>query len=153
MAAVEAGAPGASEGGEEEGLVLLAQGAEARVFVLPSFVGGRPAVVKERFAKSYRLPELDRKLTGKRVVGVGGWCWRWLWLEGVRGMPRGSLWPMLSLASISSHPITTLFFSIEHNRRSAAYSAAPRRASGPRACTWWTSTGAASTWRRWRATR
>jgi TP53 regulating kinase and related kinases len=49
---------------------LLAQGAEARVYVLSQFVGGRPAIVKERFAKSYRLPELDRKLTGKRVVGV-----------------------------------------------------------------------------------
>lgn len=57
----------------EEGLVLLAQGAEARVYVLPEFVGRRPAIVKERFVKSYRLAELDRKLTGKRVVGVGGW--------------------------------------------------------------------------------
>jgi len=55
---------------EEEGLELLAQGAEARVYVLAHFVGGRPAVVKERFAKSYRLPELDQKLTRNRVQGV-----------------------------------------------------------------------------------
>jgi len=52
-----------------DGLVLLAQGAEARVFELPSFLGGRPAIVKERFAKSYRLPVLDTKLTKQRTVG------------------------------------------------------------------------------------
>lgn len=52
-----------------DGLVLLSQGAEARVFELPSFLGGRPAIVKERFAKSYRLPVLDAKLTKQRTVG------------------------------------------------------------------------------------
>lgn len=65
----------AAEAAAGEGLVLLAQGAEARVYVLPEFVGGRAAIVKERFVKSYRLAELDRKLTGKRVVGVGGWVY------------------------------------------------------------------------------
>ena len=40
---------------------LLKQGAEARVYSCLFF--DRPAVVKERFVKSYRLPELDKKLT------------------------------------------------------------------------------------------
>ena len=40
---------------------LLKQGAEARVHSCMYF--GKPAVVKERFVKTYRLPELDRKLT------------------------------------------------------------------------------------------
>ena len=72
VAAAAAVAATAAAAAAEEGLVLLAQGAEARVYVLAEFVGGRPAIVKERFVKSYRLPELDRKLTGKRVVGVCG---------------------------------------------------------------------------------
>ena len=41
--------------------VLLKQGAEARVYSCQFF--GKPAIVKERFVKSYRLPELDKKLT------------------------------------------------------------------------------------------
>ncbi len=54
--------------GDGNNLVLLAQGAEARVFELPAFLGGRPAIVKERFAKTYRLPVLDAKLTRQRTV-------------------------------------------------------------------------------------
>ncbi|OVA05417.1 Protein kinase domain [Macleaya cordata] len=51
---------------EKEGsLVLLKQGAEARVFE-SDFVG-RKAIVKERFSKKYRHPSLDSKLTLKRL--------------------------------------------------------------------------------------
>ncbi|MCL7036717.1 hypothetical protein MKW94_007335 [Papaver nudicaule] len=49
----------------ETSLVLLKQGAEARVFE-SSFVGKR-SVVKERFSKKYRHPTLDSKLTLKRL--------------------------------------------------------------------------------------
>lgn len=46
------------------------QGAEGRIFVRP-FLGGRfarAAVVKERFAKTYRHPDLDLKLRQARMV-------------------------------------------------------------------------------------
>ena len=43
--------------------VLLKQGAEARVYNCQ--YRGMPAVVKERFVKTYRLPELDMKLTNR----------------------------------------------------------------------------------------
>ena len=43
--------------------VLLKQGAEARVYTCQ--YRGKPAVVKERFVKTYRLPELDKKLTNR----------------------------------------------------------------------------------------
>ncbi|XP_058772975.1 uncharacterized protein LOC131647080 [Vicia villosa] len=46
-------------------LILIKQGAEARVFE-SSFVGRR-SVVKERFSKKYRHPTLDSKLTLKRL--------------------------------------------------------------------------------------
>ncbi|KAM6927915.1 EKC/KEOPS complex subunit TP53RK [Xenentodon cancila] len=46
--------------------VLLQQGAEARVY-RTQFLG-RPAVLKERFPKRYRHPELDEKLTHRRTV-------------------------------------------------------------------------------------
>uniref|UniRef100_A0A2P2KC19 non-specific serine/threonine protein kinase n=1 Tax=Rhizophora mucronata TaxID=61149 RepID=A0A2P2KC19_RHIMU len=46
-------------------LILLKQGAEARVFK-STFVGRR-SVVKERFSKKYRHPTLDSKLTLKRL--------------------------------------------------------------------------------------
>ncbi|RZC52294.1 hypothetical protein C5167_020728 [Papaver somniferum] len=49
-------------------LVLLKQGAEARVFE-STFVGKR-SVVKERFSKKYRHPTLDSKLTLKRLNAV-----------------------------------------------------------------------------------
>lgn len=43
------------------------QGAEGRVFVT-QFLGARKAICKERFAKAYRHPELDRKLRHARMV-------------------------------------------------------------------------------------
>ncbi|KAG6410240.1 hypothetical protein SASPL_128293 [Salvia splendens] len=51
--------------GKEGSLVLIKQGAEARVFE-STFVGRR-SVVKERFSKKYRHPLLDSKLTLKRL--------------------------------------------------------------------------------------
>ncbi|KAL5561722.1 hypothetical protein UlMin_031469 [Ulmus minor] len=51
--------------GTNGSLVLLKQGAEARVFE-STFVG-RKSIVKERFSKKYRHPTLDSKLTLKRL--------------------------------------------------------------------------------------
>ncbi|KAE9460688.1 hypothetical protein C3L33_07475, partial [Rhododendron williamsianum] len=51
--------------GKDGSLVLLKQGAEARVFE-STFVGRR-SIVKERFSKKYRHPTLDSKLTIKRL--------------------------------------------------------------------------------------
>ncbi|KAL0357713.1 UNVERIFIED_CONTAM: EKC/KEOPS complex subunit, partial [Sesamum calycinum] len=51
--------------GVEGLLVLIKQGAEARVFE-STFVGRR-SIVKERFSKKYRHPSLDSKLTVKRL--------------------------------------------------------------------------------------
>ncbi|KAK3013772.1 hypothetical protein RJ639_010131 [Escallonia herrerae] len=50
---------------EENSLVLLKQGAEARVF--ESLFAGRRSIIKERFSKKYRHPTLDAKLTLKRL--------------------------------------------------------------------------------------
>jgi len=44
---------------------LLRQGAEAKLY-LGEYLGQR-AIVKERFAKKYRLPELDVRLTRERL--------------------------------------------------------------------------------------
>ncbi|EOA24698.1 hypothetical protein CARUB_v10017976mg [Capsella rubella] len=49
-----------------ESLVLIKQGAEARVFE-STFAGIRRSIVKERFSKKYRHPVLDAKLTLKRL--------------------------------------------------------------------------------------
>ncbi|KAM4622970.1 EKC/KEOPS complex subunit TP53RK [Discoglossus pictus] len=49
-----------------EGLTLLKQGAEAKVY--RGLFLGKPAVVKERFPKAYRHPALDEKLTHKRTA-------------------------------------------------------------------------------------
>lgn len=54
--------------GKAESLVLVKQGAEARVFE-STFVGRR-SIVKERFSKKYRHPTLDSKLTLKRLNAV-----------------------------------------------------------------------------------
>ncbi|KAG5394461.1 hypothetical protein IGI04_024424, partial [Brassica rapa subsp. trilocularis] len=51
--------------GAKESLLLIKQGAEARVFE-STFVGRR-SIVKERFSKKYRHPILDVKLTLKRL--------------------------------------------------------------------------------------
>eukprot|EP01147_Barroeca_monosierra_P003804 gene3804-8380_t len=45
---------------------LLSQGAEARLYT--SSLCGRPCVIKERFAKKYRHPELDTKITQQRLT-------------------------------------------------------------------------------------
>ena len=44
------------------------QGAEARVYVSEFY--GRPCIIKERFVKTYRVPELDQKLTQRRISQV-----------------------------------------------------------------------------------
>ncbi|KAF9108215.1 TP53 regulating kinase [Mortierella sp. AM989] len=44
---------------------LIKQGAEARVYLVPFYE--RQAIIKERFAKAYRHPTLDKKLTSRRV--------------------------------------------------------------------------------------
>ncbi|PRQ26054.1 uncharacterized protein LOC133738332 [Rosa rugosa] len=49
----------------DSSLVLVKQGAEARVFE-STFVGRR-SIVKERFSKKYRHPTLDAKLTLRRL--------------------------------------------------------------------------------------
>uniref|UniRef100_A0A5B7BCN7 non-specific serine/threonine protein kinase n=1 Tax=Davidia involucrata TaxID=16924 RepID=A0A5B7BCN7_DAVIN len=51
--------------GKDGSLILIKQGAEARVFE-STFVGRR-SIVKERFSKKYRHPSLDSKLTLKRL--------------------------------------------------------------------------------------
>jgi len=47
---------------------LLKQGAEAKLKV-GMFLGGRKAILKERFSKKYRHPDLDAKLTKERFRG------------------------------------------------------------------------------------
>ncbi|KAM6562538.1 hypothetical protein CsatB_022536 [Cannabis sativa] len=51
--------------GTNGSLILLKQGAEARIFE-SAFVGRR-SIIKERFSKKYRHPSLDLKLTLKRL--------------------------------------------------------------------------------------
>ncbi|XP_021899998.1 TP53-regulating kinase [Carica papaya] len=56
---------GVKADGENGSLILIKQGAEARVF--ESHFVGRKSIVKERFSKKYRHPSLDSKLTLKRL--------------------------------------------------------------------------------------
>lgn len=44
---------------------LIKQGAEARIY--RSEFEGKPCLIKERFEKKYRLPELDQQLTKERI--------------------------------------------------------------------------------------
>lgn len=44
---------------------LMCQGAEARLYECTYL--GRDAVMKERFSKSYRHPDLDARLTKERI--------------------------------------------------------------------------------------
>ena len=44
---------------------LLKQGAEARLY--RTTFCGRPAIIKERFKKTYRHPELDDSITNDRI--------------------------------------------------------------------------------------
>lgn len=46
---------------------LICQGAEARLFRCLYF--GRPAILKERFVKTYRHPDLDSSITHQRLKG------------------------------------------------------------------------------------
>lgn len=46
-------------------LELIAQGAEARLY--KGIYLGKVSLVKERFAKKYRHPELDSRLTKDRI--------------------------------------------------------------------------------------
>lgn len=62
---------GAADGAAEKapwakGGTLLRQGAEAKVYSLEYL--GRAAIMKERFAKTYRHPDLDRKLRYRRTL-------------------------------------------------------------------------------------
>lgn len=50
---------------EPQGLVLVSQGAEARMY--ECIVLGRVCVMKERFSKSYRHVDLDRQLRAKQL--------------------------------------------------------------------------------------
>ena len=52
-------------GKRREGWILIKQGAEAKIYSTMFF--GKPAIVKERFVKSYRVPALDHKLTRSRM--------------------------------------------------------------------------------------
>ncbi|XP_059286598.1 uncharacterized protein LOC132040017 isoform X2 [Lycium ferocissimum] len=81
---------------KENSLILIKQGAEARVFE-SSFVGKR-CIVKERFSKKYRHPTLDTKLTLKRLNAE------------VRCMTKarrlGVLTPVLYAVDVVSHTLT-----------------------------------------------
>lgn len=44
---------------------LMKQGAEARLY--ETKFQGKTVIVKERFAKNYRHPELDKRLTKERL--------------------------------------------------------------------------------------
>lgn len=46
-------------------LTLVKQGAEAKIYT--GNFHGRPCVVKERFSKKYRHPDLDREITIQRI--------------------------------------------------------------------------------------
>ena len=56
----------AAEGAaERDQMVLMKQGAEAKIYS-GTFMG-RPAIIKERFSKAYRHPDLDKSLTVQRT--------------------------------------------------------------------------------------
>lgn len=50
------------------GHVIMKQGAEGRIYLSEIF--GMKCVVKERFAKKYRVPSLDEKLSKTRIHQV-----------------------------------------------------------------------------------
>ena len=49
------------------GLNVLKQGAEAKLYIGLTENSNQEAIVKERFKKSYRHPDLDKSLTSKRI--------------------------------------------------------------------------------------
>lgn len=48
-----------------ETLVLIKQGSEAKIY--KGHFQGSPCIVKERFAKAYRHPQLDREIAKERL--------------------------------------------------------------------------------------
>ncbi|XP_009787951.1 uncharacterized protein [Nicotiana sylvestris] len=81
---------------KESSLILIKQGAEARVFET-SFVGKR-CIVKERFSKKYRHPILDTKLTLKRLNAEAR-CMS-------KARKLGVLTPLLYVVDAISHSLT-----------------------------------------------
>eukprot|EP00470_Lotharella_oceanica_P000852 CAMPEP_0170167896 /NCGR_PEP_ID=MMETSP0040_2-20121228/1154_1 /TAXON_ID=641309 /ORGANISM="Lotharella oceanica, Strain CCMP622" /LENGTH=278 /DNA_ID=CAMNT_0010406043 /DNA_START=8 /DNA_END=842 /DNA_ORIENTATION=+ len=57
---------GAPSGSWLDGTELVRQGAEARIFRTEYL--GRSALIKERFSKGYRHPELDRRIRHRRTL-------------------------------------------------------------------------------------
>lgn len=53
------------DGKQEYVIVQIAQGAEARVWKCQFLQ--RPAIIKQRFSKSYRHPSLDETITSQRL--------------------------------------------------------------------------------------
>lgn len=53
---------------EEEKTKILSQGAEGKVYEGDFF--GERCIIKERFRKKYRNPELDARLTKRRLLQV-----------------------------------------------------------------------------------
>ena len=74
---------------------LFKQGAEARLYKTNLF--GKKVIVKQRFRKAYRQPQLDEKLTQKRT------------LQEIRAMARcrkaGSRTPLLDFVNYAKHEI------------------------------------------------
>jgi TP53 regulating kinase-like protein len=50
----------------ENNEILISQGAEAKIYI--SDFHGKRCIIKERFSKSYRVKELDDKLTKQRIL-------------------------------------------------------------------------------------
>lgn len=50
-----------------ERFVLMKQGAEAKIY--HGHFHGKPCIVKERFPKAYRHPQLDQEITKDRLKG------------------------------------------------------------------------------------
>ncbi|KAL4427537.1 hypothetical protein ABPG74_019493 [Tetrahymena malaccensis] len=50
-----------------EGLELISQGAEAKVYKVKNFLG-EPAIMKEKLVKAYRHPDLDQRLSKERIT-------------------------------------------------------------------------------------
>ncbi|CAG9463053.1 unnamed protein product [Pedinophyceae sp. YPF-701] len=59
---------------DKNALDLISQGAEARVFATTLL--GRRAIVKQRFKKKYRHPDLDARLTKQRLISEARSCAR-----------------------------------------------------------------------------
>ena len=49
----------------DDSLVLIKQGAEAKLY--SGYFHGKPCIVKERFVKTYRHPQLDQEISKERL--------------------------------------------------------------------------------------